>query len=100
MQGQGGVNNSELFNLPGYSQSDIQGLGIEHVRSTEPFILRAREAYLIKKKRILIPTKMGLISNYSFASVGQTCLGFELGWTGLGLGLGGLGTKGLGTGLD
>ena len=29
-----------------------------------------------------------------------TNLGFELGWTGLGLGLGGLGTKGLGPGLD
>ena len=26
--------------------------------------------------------------------------GFELGWTGYGLGLGGLGTKGLGQGLD
>ena len=25
---------------------------------------------------------------------------FELGWTGLGIGLGGLGTKGLGPGLD
>ena len=37
------------FNLPGHSQSDIQGLGIEHVRSTDPFILRAREAFLIKK---------------------------------------------------
>ena len=37
------------FNLPGHSQSDIQGLGIEHVRSTDPFILRAREALLIKK---------------------------------------------------
>ena len=39
----------EHFNLPGHSQSDIQGLGIEHVRSTDPFILRAREAFLIKK---------------------------------------------------
>ena len=37
------------FNLPGHSQSDIQGLGIEHVRSTDPFILKAREALLIKK---------------------------------------------------
>ena len=35
--------------MPGHSQSDIQGLGIEHVRSTDPFILRAREALLIKK---------------------------------------------------
>ena len=61
--------NNELFNLPGYSQSDIQGLGIEHVRSRDPFILRAREAYLIKKRRILIPTKIGLIRNYSFVSV-------------------------------
>ena len=29
-----------------------------------------------------------------------TNLGFELGWTGLGLGLGGFGNKGLGPGLD
>ena len=30
----------------------------------------------------------------------RTNWGFELGWTGLGLGLGGFGAKGLGTGLD
>ena len=29
-----------------------------------------------------------------------TTFGFELGWTGLGLGLGGFGNKGLGPGLD
>ena len=29
-----------------------------------------------------------------------TNLSFELGWSWLGMGLGGLGTKGLGTGLD
>ena len=29
-----------------------------------------------------------------------TYLGFELGWTGLGWGLGGMGNKGLGPGLD
>ena len=33
-------------------------------------------------------------------ALGGTNLGFELGCTGLGLGLGGLGTKGLGPGLD
>ena len=30
----------------------------------------------------------------------RTIWGFELGWTGLGLGLGGFWTKGMGTGLD
>ena len=37
------------FNLAGHPKSDIQRLGLEHIRSTDPFILRAREAFLIKK---------------------------------------------------
>ena len=37
---------------------------------------------------------------YIFKISFWTNLGFELGWTGLGLGLGGLGNKGLGPGLD
>ena len=47
---------------------------------------------------------MGWVGGPCDFSVSPSTLGtnwvFKLGWTGLGLGLGGLGTKGLGTGLD
>ena len=43
--------------------------------------------------------KLRVVSPHDF-SVSPSPLGFELGLTGLGLGLGGLGTKGLGPGLD
>ena len=42
---------------------------------------------------------MILVFSVSLCPLG-TNLGFELGCTGLGLGLGGIGTKGLGPGLD
>ena len=29
--------------------SDLFGLAIEHVKSNDPFVLKAREAFLIKK---------------------------------------------------
>ena len=31
------------FCLPGHSKHDLQGLGIEHVRSKDPFVIKARE---------------------------------------------------------
>ena len=31
------------FSLPGHSKHDLQGLGIEQVRSKDPFIIKARE---------------------------------------------------------
>ena len=37
------------FNNPGHSFHNIQGLAIEQVRSKDPFILKARENWLIKK---------------------------------------------------
>ena len=37
------------FNLPGHSLSDMKGLILEKVRSSDPFVLRAREALLIEK---------------------------------------------------
>ena len=29
--------------------SDLQGLAIEHVKNKDPFVLKAREAFLIQK---------------------------------------------------
>ena len=37
------------FNLPGHNQSHISGLVLEHVKSQDPFVLKAREFYLIQK---------------------------------------------------
>ena len=37
------------FNLPGHTQSHLAGLVLEHVRSSDPFVLKAREFYLIQK---------------------------------------------------
>ena len=37
------------FNQPGHNQSHLSGLVLEHVRSTDPFVLKAREFYLIQK---------------------------------------------------
>ena len=37
------------FSLPGHSVSNLQGLAVEHVRNKDPFVLKAREAYLIQK---------------------------------------------------
>ena len=37
------------FSLPGHSYHHLQGLAIEKVISKDPFILKAREAWLIKK---------------------------------------------------
>ena len=39
----------KIFRLPGHAVSDLFGLALEHVKSTDPFVLKAREAYLIKK---------------------------------------------------
>ena len=39
----------EHFNLPGHAYSDLKGLVLEKVRSSDPFVLRAREALLIEK---------------------------------------------------
>ena len=37
------------FTLPGHSFHHLQGIAVEQVRSKDPFILKAREAWLIKK---------------------------------------------------
>ena len=37
------------FSLPGHSVSNLQVLAIEHVKNKDPFVLKAREAFLIKK---------------------------------------------------
>ena len=37
------------FNQPGHSQSHLAGLVLEHVKSSDPFVLKAREFYLIQK---------------------------------------------------
>ena len=39
----------EHFSLPGHKLSDIGGMVLEHVRSDNPYILRAREELLIQK---------------------------------------------------
>ena len=39
----------EHFSLPGHKLSDIEGMVLEHVRSDNPYILRAREELLIQK---------------------------------------------------
>lgn len=39
----------EHFRLPGHSVSDLFGLAIEHVKNKDPFVLKARETYLIRK---------------------------------------------------
>ena len=43
------VTNCEHFRLSGHSVSDLFGLAIEHVKNTDPFVLKARKAYLIRK---------------------------------------------------
>ena len=37
------------FNQPGHSFHHLQGLAVERVQNKDPFILKAREAWLIKK---------------------------------------------------
>ena len=37
------------FNQPGHNQSHLSGLVLEHVKSSDPFVLKAREFYLIQK---------------------------------------------------
>ena len=37
------------FSLPGHTVSNLQGLAIEHVKNKDPFVLKAREAFLIQK---------------------------------------------------
>ena len=37
------------FNQPGHNQSHLSGLVLESVKSTDPFVLKAREFYLIQK---------------------------------------------------
>ena len=37
------------FNQPEHSQSHLAGLILEHVKSSDPFVLKAREFYLIQK---------------------------------------------------
>ena len=37
------------FSLPGHAVSNLQGIAIEHVRNRDPFVLKAREAFLIHK---------------------------------------------------
>ena len=39
----------EHFNSAGHSFHNLQGLAVEHVKSKDPFILKARESMLIKK---------------------------------------------------
>ena len=39
----------EHFSLPGHTFHHIQGLAIQQVKNKDPFILKAREAWLIKK---------------------------------------------------
>ena len=39
----------EHFNLPGHSLHDIEGVVLEKVRNTDPYVLRAREALIISK---------------------------------------------------
>ena len=39
----------EHFRQAGHAVSDLLGLAIEHVKSNDPFVLKAREAFLIKK---------------------------------------------------
>ena len=39
----------EHFSLPGHTFHHIQGLAVEKVMNKDPFILKAREALLIKK---------------------------------------------------
>ena len=39
----------EHFNSAGHSFHNLQGLAVEHVKSKDPFILKARETMLIKK---------------------------------------------------
>ena len=42
----------ENFNIKGHNITHIQGLAIEHVKSSDPFVLRAREWRLIQKMDI------------------------------------------------
>ena len=37
------------FSLPGHSFHQLQGLAVEQVKSKDPFILKAREGWLIRK---------------------------------------------------
>ena len=37
------------FNLPGHSFHHLEGLAVEQVRSKDPFILKARESWIIQK---------------------------------------------------
>ena len=37
------------FNQPGHNQSHLSGLVLERVKSADPFVLKAREFYLIQK---------------------------------------------------
>ena len=37
------------FNQPGHTQSHLAGLVLEHVKILDPFVLKAREFYLIQK---------------------------------------------------
>ena len=37
------------FNQPGHSQAHLAGLILEHVRSPDPFVLKAREFHLMQK---------------------------------------------------
>ena len=38
-----------LFNKPGHSQAHLAGLVLEQVKSSDPFVLKAREFFLIQK---------------------------------------------------
>ena len=40
---------AEHFCKPGHKVHNLQAIGIEHVRNTDPFVLKAREHWLIKK---------------------------------------------------
>ena len=39
----------EHFSLPGHSVSDIEGIVIEKVRNSDPFVLKSCEHYYIRK---------------------------------------------------
>ena len=37
------------FNLPGHSVADIEGIVIEKVKNSDPFVLKAREHVMIQR---------------------------------------------------
>ena len=44
---------SQYFRLPGHSHTDIQVTPFETIKTKNPFVRKAREAYLIDKHQLL-----------------------------------------------